>query len=273
MTRLFKYLFLFFFLTQGMNAHAEPAKQMVIAGLEAPPYTILDKEGKASGIVVELIRQALKPLDIEPVFKITNWARAYRTTLNAHADALIPTIKSTDRERYFIFPEEPLNVLHMALLAHPDTKITYTGKLEELIPYRIGKVREARVTPAFDQAFTSGKLRVEERTSFSLLALAVANKRLDLMAGDELMSVWSAAENGVLDQVNVIQPYLDHVPTYLAISKFSPYAGEAEAISKALKDAKKNKDFQASLRAYEKYLQRDIFERLIQQVDPALPPK
>jgi len=267
MTRLFPYLFLFFLLAQGATLRAQPAPKMVIAGLEAPPYTILDKEGKASGIIVELIRQALHSLDIEVEFRITNWARAYRTSLNAHADALIPTIKSADRERYFVFPDEPLNVLHMALLAHPDTKITYTGKLEELMPYRIGKVREARVTPAFDQAVSSGKLHVEERTSFGLLALAVAHNRLDLMAGDELMSVWSAAENGVLDQVKVVRPYLDHVPVYLAISKFSSYAGEAEAISKALKNAKKNKDFQASLRTYDKYLQRDIFKRLIHQVD------
>lgn len=268
MTRLFLYLLFFFLLAQGTTVHAQPVKKMVIAGLEAPPYVILDKEGAASGIVVELIRQTLKPLGIEPEFQITNWARAYRTTLNAHADALIPTIKSADREQYFVFPDEPLNVLHMALLAHPNKQITYTGRLEDLMPYRIGKVRQARVAPAFDQAVTSGKLRVEERTSFGLLALAVAHNRLDLMAGDELMSVWSAAENGVLDQVKVIQPYLDHVPVYLAISKFSAYAGEAGAISKALKHAKKHKDFQASLHAYEKYLQRDIFERLIQQVDP-----
>lgn len=262
-SRLLCLLLLVPLLTTSNLARSDNQREMVITGLEAPPYVIIDNKQKPAGILVDLIKQAFKPLGITPVFKISNWARAYEETKHGRADAIIPTIKSANREPLFSFPAEPLTVLHMALLKHPANDIRYDGDLTNLQSYRIGKVRKALVAPEFDQATTNGILNIEERTTFGLLALGVARQRLDLMAGDELMGLWGAAENGVLEDIETIMPYLAEVPVFLAISKASPYAAETEQISKALASAKKHQDFKKSLSGYERFLRRDLFENLI----------
>lgn len=258
------YLFLIIsFLAAPSPVFADSPRVMVISGLQAPPYVMLDEKGKATGILVDLINQGLQPLNIQPVFKISNWARSFEEAKQGRADAIIPTIKSEDRETLFIFPAEPLTRLQMAFMKHPDADIAFTGDLDSLTRYRIGKIRKARVSPTFDEAVAQQKLQIEERTSFGLLALAVARNRLDLFAGDELMGLWGAAENGVLDEVETITPYLSKVPVYMAIGKSSIFADEAELISQALAEAKNHQDFRSSLAGYEKLLRKELFDNLI----------
>ncbi|MGH1463297.1 MAG: substrate-binding periplasmic protein [Neptuniibacter sp.] len=249
----------------SLSAKAEDSpRRMVITGLEAPPYVILGEQDNVSGILVELIQQALEPIGIQPVFKISNWPRAFETVKNGHADAIIPTIKSADREEYFVFPNEPLIILKMVLLKNSSRSIDFNGDVRELDHLRIGKIRKARVAPDFDTAVASGKLLlVEERTTFGLLALGVARGRLDLMAGDELMSLWGAAANGVIKDIEPIEPHLAKVPVYLAISKQSPYSTKIEQISEALAATKQDLVFKQSLESYEQLLRIKIINNLM----------
>lgn len=238
-------------------------EKFVITGLEAPPYIIVDNANKVSGITVELIKQAFKTIDLEPEFRISNWARAFETTRNGKADAIIPTIRSQDRLDFFSFPEEPLTILQMSLMQNPNKPIGYNGEIKSLNPYIIGKIRKARVSPEFDKAVGDNTINVKERTSFGLLALAVANNRLDAMAGDEVMGLWGAAENGVLNDIEVVHPHLADIPVFLAISKKSKFISRIDDISNALKKAKKNTDFLESLHSYEKFLNQNLVNHII----------
>lgn len=243
-------------------ATTEQSRTMVITALEAPPYVMTDANQQPTGILVSLIRQALKPLKIEPVFRVSSWARAYKDAKRGNADAIIPTIKSPDREHLFTYPSEPLTLLHMALLKRPGDNISFNGDLSELEALRIGKIQKARVTPQFDKAVSKGVLNIQERRTFGLLALGVARSRIDLMAGDELMGLWGAAENGVLNKVETITPYLAEVPVYLAISHRSEFAKDAELIAAALADAKSSVAYKQSLSAYERLIRKDLFKHL-----------
>lgn len=238
-------------------------EKFIITGLEAPPYIIVDNDMNVSGLTVDLIRQAFKTINLEPEFKISNWPRAFETTKNGLADAIIPTIKSQDRMEFFSFSGEPLTVLQMSLMHNPSKPIVYHGDINNLKPYIIGKIRKARVSPDFDEAVANKTIIAEERSSFGLLAMAVANKRLDAMAGDELMGLWGAAENGVLNNIDVVRPHLADIPVFLAISKKSKFISRIDEISHALKKAKSNVDFLNNLHSYEKFLNRNLVENII----------
>jgi len=236
---------------------------MVIGGLVAPPYIIKDEHNNPSGILVELIQQTLRPLGIEPQFRITNWARAFKSATAGKIDALIPAIKSPDREKALIYPAEPLTVLQMGLMRQKGSSAVYDGELESLKGRRIGRIRNARVAPAFDKAAANGLFHLEERSSFGLLALAVVHGRVDFLAGDELMGLWGAAENGVLNRIEVAHPHFGDNPVYLAISKKSPLASRAAEISVKLAEIKKSQNFKQALEAYGRFLQKDVFEYLL----------
>ncbi len=254
-------MLVFCFLVMIPTAFAQD--KMVIGGLVAPPYIIVDDNKKVSGILVHLIRSALSDLDIEVEFKITNWARAFDSAKHGRADALIPTIKSPDRESVLTYPNVPLAILEMCLLKSTEQQIDFNGNLSTLAPYRIGRIRNARVSPAFDEAAEDHYFKLEERASFDLLAKAVAHGRLDLAAGDELMMLWAAANNGVLNNVEIIHPHLANTFVYLAISKKSIFANRVDEISKSIELTKSSQGFQNTIHAYEKLLKPEVFEHLM----------
>jgi len=162
-----------------------------------------------------------------------------------------------------IYPDEPLTVLQMGLMRQKGSRAGYDGKLESLKDRTIGRIRNARVAPAFDEAAANGLFHLEERSDFGLLALAVAHGRVDFLAGDELMGLWGAAENGVLDRVEMVHPHFGDNPVYLAISKKSPFASRVDEISAKLTEIKKSQNFKRALESYGKFLKKDVFDYLL----------
>lgn len=248
----------------GAEQLAHGPDVMVIGGLQVPPYIIVDEEGQASGLVVDLLRRALEQVGVRPHFEITNWARAFAGAKAGRLDALIPALRSPDREEVLVYPSEPLTVLNMVVIRHAgDRELHYDGDLNVFRDMSMGRIRSARVAPAFDEAAAAGMFRLEERASFGLLALGVAHRRIDLMAGDELMGLWGAAENGVLEKLKVMDPPLAQAPVYLAISKGSPFAARAEEIAESLAKARRSQEFKEALMPYGELLQQDLFEKLL----------
>lgn len=237
--------------------------KIVIGGLEAPPYIIVGKDKQVSGILIDLITQTLSNMDIEPVFEITNWARAFANAKNGKIDALIPTIKSADREEFFVFPKTPLVNLEMVLIKKSVRNLNFSGNLNELKGYNIGRIRNARVSPKFDDAAQQNIFQIQERSSFGLLALGVARGRFDLMAGDELMGLWGAATQDVLDQVEVVHPHLNNIPVFFALSKHSPYADRVKQFSEHFSKVQISSHFEKTLTPYTKLLKKNVTKHLL----------
>lgn len=245
--------------------HAQAKEKMIIAGLVAPPYILQDAHGNVSGILIDLIRESLAKIDIAPDFEISNWARAYAMIQQGRADALIPTMKTPEREKFLFFPDEALATLQISLMHNPDSPISFWGDFNTIGNYRIGRVRNARVSPDFDRAVKRSNFVLEERTSFDLLALAVANRRMDAFAGDELMGLWAAASNGVLNKIEVVKPRLAQIPVYLALSQTSFFAARQHELSEALASVKESRNFVKDVQAYDKLLKPELIDHIFQK--------
>lgn len=229
---------------------ASAQERFVIAGLQAPPYVYLDGETRQpSGLLVDLLNETFQTMGLTPEYELSNWARAFMRAQTGDVDAIIPAIKSDDRLEHLIYPVEPLTHLTMTLLQAKNNPLTYSGRVSNLQPYVIGRIRQARVSPELDALMASGHIQYEERNSFRLLALALTANRLDAVAGDTLMALWGASEEGVLDQVSVVQPPLSRIPVYMALTKKSGHAPIEDQFSIALRQAKITLDFEARLRA------------------------
>lgn len=220
---------------------AEERERLLVTGLNFPPYIISDEQRKASGIIVDLISQALDEAGYDVDFQITNWARALAQAKAGNADILIPTQYSNDRTRYFHYPDEPLLFLEQVLIKNIKTTINYDGTMASLAKYNVGKIRKARVHPTFDKAVTDGVLtNIHVRTDIDLLMTAVARMRIDVAGTDRLLSLWSAKNIGVLDHVEIMSPPLGVHPVYAAFVKSRTDVTLSQEVSDILEKHRKN---------------------------------
>ena len=193
---------------------------ITVSGLNVEPYIMKAGNKEApSGIVIDIVDGVMARIGYQAKYDITVWARAFNDVSKGFNDALIPAMKTADRERLLWYPEEPLLSLRMSLFKAKNTKPAWNGVMDSLQNTHIAVVRGAKVSPDFDQVVGSGLFNVEKRTNFDLVMKAVAAKRVDYGAADELMGLWAAKHHGILNQVEVAKPYLEAVPVYIAFSK------------------------------------------------------
>jgi len=205
-----------------------------IVGLNFPPYVIGGPGQPSSGIIVDIVSKALRELGYRPKFDITNWARAYAAIKNDQAGAIIPVMKSKDRETFLNFPEQPVMVMKMVLIGSRQHTIHFDGSLKSIQSHSIGRIHKARVSPKFDAARERGELNVEGRNSADLLIKAVAHQRLDLIALPTLGALWSAEKLSLENNISVLSPPLNQTPVYIAFSKKKVPEAITKKISKLL---------------------------------------
>lgn len=230
-------------------ANADDAP-FTIGGPEFPPYIIRSDNGELSGMMIDLINESASLANIAVSYNISNWARALKEVQSGRTDAIIPTMYSKDREEYLIYPEQELFTLDMMFFKHRDTAIMFDGNYGSLTKYTIGKLRNARVSPEFDQAIESGLLDVDERSSVTTLMRAVARKRIDLVAIDYPTGMWMLENQNFSNDVKVLNHSLGQVATYLAFSKKRVKENIVVRLNSAMKTLVQNGRRQEILRSY-----------------------
>ncbi len=193
---------------------------ITVSGLDVEPYIIKTEDSELpSGIIIDIVDGVMSRIGYQPKYSISVWARAFNDVSKGFNDALIPAMKTADREQSLWYPEEPLLSLRMSLFKSKNEKVAWDGVMGSLQNARIAVVRGAKVSPDFDHVMDSDLFKVEKRTNFDLVMMAVAARRVDYGAADQLMGLWAAKNYGILNQVEVAKPYLESVPVYIAFSK------------------------------------------------------
>ncbi|WP_163133411.1 ABC transporter substrate-binding protein [Agarivorans sp. Alg241-V36] len=196
------------------------AKTIEIQSFIFPPYIMLSEQGKPEGIIVELIQQSFEKLDVEADFEISNWARAFAKVKSHQSQGLIPTMRTADREAYFYYPDTPFLLLDQHLIAQGSWQGNrFSGDYAELNDYRIGKVRNARISPDFDKALSEQVFEVEKHNSVEGLVKSLLRGRLDMIATDSRQAQLVATQEDQEESIKLIKPALGQVPVYLAFSK------------------------------------------------------
>jgi len=223
-----------------------------VAGLHFPPFIIKsDNKGTdPTGIIAELTKEVLRKTGHRAVFKISNWARAIQVTQYGVTDALIPTMKSKDREKFLRYPTLPLLVLDFVLIQKSDNNIAYDGNISSLEKYKILKLRKGRVTPEFDKAFEDGKLDIQERADYGLLVKGIAAERADLAAISNFNFYDLVKKLKLEGKVKVVSPSLGQTPVYLALSKNSTTPELSQQTSKAITELIEDGTYASILKKY-----------------------
>ncbi|GAA3935524.1 hypothetical protein GCM10022277_35050 [Litoribacillus peritrichatus] len=200
-------------MTYGETRSDSPTLQVV--GAEFPPY-FTDKH-KDHGILGLVLRAALSRHGYHLEFKVKPFARAVEEVKTGRADILAATYKTPEREVLFHF-SYPIIESEVLLIKHSATDIHYQT-LEDLVSYRIGKIRRSSSTLNIDQLSNLNIIQVNSYTQgLNMLLL----DRIDLMIFNQLVLkhyLNSPSYSKKRSKLQTLTPALGKQKTYAAISK------------------------------------------------------
>jgi len=96
-------------------------------------------------------------------------------------DAYFSLKKTPERERTLLFTHQPLVTQTFVFFAGVDSKITWTGRMEELRTRRIGVVSRTSYGPIFDRAAQDLLLSLDEANTFEQNLAKLVAGRVDLV--------------------------------------------------------------------------------------------
>lgn len=239
-----------YFCSNAQSASDRDPERLLVAGLVFSPYIIQESDGSVHGIIVDIVREVGKRVGLRVDFAISNWARAFHSAQHGHIDALIPTMKSKDREQFLYYPAQPLLNLDMVLVKKRNREIGFNGTMDSLKNYQIAWIRKGRVSPAFDKAREEGVITVVERNTPSIAIKGVAYGRVDLAATDRLLGIWAAQKEGLSEKIEMVTPILGSVPVYLALSKSRISLSKLKRVDAALAEIHQDGTFKQILHRY-----------------------
>ena len=216
------YLLPFFVLaeTSLKSSDMSPKKDKIIltAAIEEIGYAPYNYEenGEIKGFTIDVLNYFEKHSKYDFEFIILPWPRALHLVAQGEVDLILTLFKSPKREQtyHFIEPSYGYEVNQLFTLA--DSKLEFTGQLQQLTPYRIGTKREFSYGKTFDQANYLTKLPA--LTEEVLLKLLLA-KRIDVAISNPFIFQQMMSEQDVRAQVKAIEPFVDITPVYIALTK------------------------------------------------------
>ncbi len=208
---------------------ASPARALTLLTEENPPFNYVDN-GKLTGLVTDLVTDAMKRANVPYTFEVLPWNRAYMRAQAEKDTCLFATARLDNREKLFLWVGPLANNL-WAVYGRGDFAGT-VRQLPDLKAYRIGGVvNDAKVEYLKENGVTSIRQVVEDRLNPPRLFLPAEDpNRIDLWVTGfyGAREVARAAKVTDLKLVFIVR----EIPLYLACSpQTSP------AAVKALSDA------------------------------------
>ncbi|GAA5179492.1 transporter substrate-binding domain-containing protein [Niveibacterium umoris] len=204
-----------------------------VYGVEIPPL-IMNTPYGSTGIIVDVVKTAFKRANLNVEIEVVPWARGFAFVKEGEGDALIPTIRSAEREALFDFPDEPVFRSEMSFFRSAQAPIAWTGKLAELQGRSFVKLRAALFAPEFDQAVRDGRIKCEETNSFSSAIRMVDANRVELAAVPKLTGLQIIASEGLQGKVVALEPAAFTQPFFLAFARRPALGGVRKLIDAKL---------------------------------------
>lgn len=212
-------------------AAAQAAAELVIACEDFPPYEYLER-GQPVGQDVELVTEACQRLGLVPRFVFTTWSQALADVRAGRVMAIMSASRTPERDKFLVFPAEPLSQERIVALIRRDSAIRLGGP-DDLAKHRVGVNVDYDHGPFLDGL--AGVDKVEAKDLDSLIRDLVEG-RTDLALGNE-PTLDHVARRLKLGHAVIRARTLASIPLYLAFSRsLGPRAAElAAGFDQALK--------------------------------------
>lgn len=201
-----------------------------LRGIHVPPLI----NDARSGIVMERSIQILECAGLQAQPDILTWRRAFDFTINRHG-ALIPAIKTPERERQLWYPAHPVHSLEYRFYQRNGAGFSWSGDYDSVKNMSIGKLAGGAVAPEFDDLVNRGALNVTETADFSHLVKMLQAGRIDMAAAEGTSFSGVAKQLGLADAIEpVAGPNMAVQPVYIAFHPTELDADEKQRVNNCL---------------------------------------
>ncbi len=223
-----------------------------VVTLEWKPFDfveVIDGKKVYRGIDLELTLETLKRMGYEAVVELYPWGRCLRMMELKKADVIVSAYYKKDRERYLIYPDEPLNYSLFAIFFLREKNFK---TFEDIVGKTLAYVEAYYYGPDFER-LPVRKIPVgSSRTEFEMLKAG----RVDMVIEDYFVGMEMIREMGMEGEVEAmfLPEFLRPIASYAAFAKKPGYEELAEEFSKVLKEVKRD-------------LQRKLIEKYVGSAD------
>jgi polar amino acid transport system substrate-binding protein len=243
------FLFALAIVTMGCG-NAYPAGIVLVAADSTP--TAYMKDGKPSGILVDVVTEAFRRMGGQFEIQLMPWARCLAEVRAGRVDGIFSVFKLPERTEFLTYTSVPIITQVLAFFVPADSDVKFDGDIGKLGKLGIGTVRGTSYGVKLDSALKNGAWStVVETNNIDSLVGMLALKRIDLAVGYRHVVLEAARKNGYLDGIRELSPGIDEVQSFLAFTRQRDYSEAIASFDRALTSMKDDHSFEA---IYEKYL-------------------
>ncbi|WP_440055787.1 substrate-binding periplasmic protein [Pseudoalteromonas sp. T1lg65] len=246
MTRI---LFLLFIVYSSLTY----GRVVKLVTLEYPPYEFQGAQD-ASGIAVELVREAFNRIEQPFTIQFMPWGRAIREIKTGRVDGIFTIYRTPSREEFMVFSDEVLIQQSISIFARKSNQIEFGGRVESLSSYRIGVVRKVSYGAELDEAINTGLFEniVTTDSGMNSFKLLLAD-RVDIVLSNRLGGMEIIKQLGIENEVYRVPSYAYDIPSYIAFSKQRPSHNLKQQVDAALRQMKEDGTYEKIILEYLKH--------------------
>ncbi len=179
-----------------------------------PPFEYMDN-GTPVGMNIEIVKEACRRLNVEPLFRQIPWKRALGYVRTGEADAVFSLFINEERRFHYNYPEENLNSVKMILITNIESGFS-VNRLEDLKGKRVGVYLGSSYGEEFDDS--DWIIKDQANSNEGLLRMQSVG-RTDVIVMDERVAQYWSHEIDLKGRFKTLEYVVTQSPTYVAFSK------------------------------------------------------
>lgn len=237
----------------GVQTQAQTLRVLTV---EYSPYEYsvsngADDDVAADGVAVRVVRAAFAKMNQDISVEFFPWKRALQMVRIGEADAIFTIFKTSDREEFLYYPEEPLLYQTMSIWKNHRADLDFSGKLESVKGASVGLVDGFSYGDFVDEALRSNVLDNIDYVSDSLLNVKkLVAGRVDFIITDDYNAVAQLAMLNASDKAVKLTPSISSPASYIAFSKANDLEDISIKINQVLLDMKSSGEHQKIIDGY-----------------------
>ncbi|WP_320176034.1 transporter substrate-binding domain-containing protein [Maridesulfovibrio sp.] len=213
------------------------ARQLTFATDPFPPY-YYEEDGIPRGLQYELAKIVFDKMHLSFKLIFVPWKRALLMAESGKVDGIFGLRKTEERQRWLIYPEEPLMNVVTVIFKRADDPFEYNG-IQSLKGKKVGITKGYTYGSNFDNSTLFEKEQVSSIRHNFLKLLA---GRIDLVAGYRAVGVNTMANMNLQERIAICPNNVYTTALYIGFTKVPGYGRISQKFSKELNEFKKSID-------------------------------
>lgn len=202
------------------ESHADSRdKPVVLASFDYPPFMEM-VNGQPSGIIVDVVVEAFRRTGTPVKITLFPLGRNFMMVDSGEVDGMFTVKKTPERLATYVFSREPLLSQEYVFFVVKDSKLTFSGKLEELGGQLIGVVRDTSYGPVFDTAVRDGTLkRLDSTLTHESNFRKLLHHHVDAVVSSKVVGLSILKRIDASEQAKIIGPVLETTQSYVMFGR------------------------------------------------------